>query len=367
MLAVCAIVVISFMAVTKTFFTATEMNASFNNNRILDSPQKKKSKSGDRDLQTEAILPKINWLYSFPMSGTTYVMHIVQTCSNTSTATNYGTVMIDENGGLYGTENSVPVREEGQPGPAYTSLLPAPRKRVLTRTHSHGTCFECPPWKYMGPSAYLRHTHINNYATLIKNNVEETKKYSMSTVSNIVVLFRDPMDNVAARFFQKVQKEANDGDPEYEERYPKNVDGFKKYCDDMHRGEYRYKEFNWYSKAGFWEEAEPVPCRSEFVKIFYFYNFARLIALKYNLDMKIVTLKDFATNVDSTIDDVFEYLHLERIADAPENLLGDGEAQFLNFYTERERRAIASLGKKIALPAVWEGFAPYLEKYLPQQ
>lgn len=334
--------------------------------RKLNTWPNKASKLTERKLNAGDGHLGIIWLYSFPNSGTTYFMHTMQKMSNKATATNYGTSMLDTNGEITTMPgfDSMPVLED-EPSPAFFSLLPSPDKYIVTRTHSYGTCFDCPPWKYMGPTAHLRHMNINNYATLVKDNKETTVEYSMDLVKKLLLLVRDPMDNIAARFLQKVASEVNDGNTAYGDLYAENKDGFKQFCADMDTSEYRDMERNWYSKYDFWPEVESVPCRSEFVKLFYFYNYARLIMIEYKLDWKVVTLKDLAKDPDSTMADVFNYVSLEVVGPAPENLLGDGHSLFHHFYTEDQIKAIAELGKKILFPAVWtEGFATYLEKFL---
>ena len=166
---------------------------------------------------------------------------------------------------------------------------------------------------------------------------------------------------------QKRQREMNIGNIAYGTEYPNNVDGFEKYCTDVNNGIFMDEEVNWYTHAGFLEEAKLVPCRSEFIKIFTFYNMARQVGVYYTLDMMIVRTKDLALNLDNTMNDVLGFLDLTRVDPlTPRNDLSNGEGLFSHFYTNEQRTAIAILGKKMCLPAVWDGFAPYLEKYLPQ-
>jgi len=144
----------------------------------------------------------------------------------------------------------------------------------------------------------------------------------------------------------------------------KNKIGFAKYCEDMNGGTYGDKEKNWYTSKGFWQEAFPIPCRSEFVKLFSFYNNVRILGLTHELEMKTVSVKGFAVDVDNTIDDVFDFVSLTRVNPPPVNLLGSGERLFLSFYTHDERYFIALLAKKMLHPEVYDGFATYLDKYL---
>jgi len=334
-------------------------------NRILRARQTLKSKSPDRRLQEGNETLKIAWFMSFPDAGVVYITRLIHTVSQTSTSSNDGTMMIDAQGHPYGIEsNSIPVYEN-QNGPSLSSgSLPLPETYILTRTHSHGTCFDCPPWKYLGPAAELMHKRANNHAMSIVDGTTRNVEYSMDLVEKMVILVRDPMDNIAARFSNKVRREVNSGNTAYGTMYPKNKIGFAKYCDDMNGGTYGDKEKNWYTSKGFWEEAFHIPCRSEFVKLFSFYNNVRILGLTHELEMKTVSVKGFAVDVDNTIDDVFDFVNLTRVNPPPVNLLGSGERLFLSFYTHDERYFIALLAKKMLHPEVYDGFATYLDKYL---
>jgi len=319
-----------------------------------------------RDLQeaSEDDPRKLAWFISFPEAGTTYTMHIIQQVSGKSTASNYGTVMIDDNG------NNVPVASDSIPvffdrdGPSFSNLMPSPSKYILTRSHSHGTCYDCPPYKYLGPSAHLRHMNTNRFGSRMVNGQMETFEYDMGLVEKLMVLVRDPMDNIASRFFVKVERELMNGNENYVRTYRKDVFGFRQWCQDMNSSsQYNDMERNWYSKLGFWEEASAVPCRAEFVKLFSFYNMIRQLGIRYGLDMKTVTLKDLAENPEATITDMFTYLELPVANEIPDTRLGT--SQFHHFYTDDEMRAIAKLAQKLVLgPAVWQGFGVYLDQFL---
>lgn len=324
----------------------------------------------DRMLQAEeqgVDPPSIAWFYTFPESGSTYIMHLFQLCSGRSTGSNYGSAMIDEKGGIYRTSDSIPVYSDF-PGPHYCSNLPAPKKFVLTKTHSYGTCFDCPPWKYLGPTAKLRHMKINMYASKMSGGVEETLQYSADHVKKILIMYRDPMDIAVARYFHRVNR-ANMpfGNQNFASKYALSPNGFWKYCRVQDSSFQTEREKNWYHKKGrFWGEASQVPCRAEFVKIFEFYNMAEKIKEAYNLEEMRVSLKDFALNFDDTAKKTLNFLEEEYIGLPDEEiLLGDGERQFSDFFDEKEHRSIAILAKKMCLPAVWnEGFGPFLQKYI---
>lgn len=317
---------------------------------------------GSRQLQ--ATEPDIVWFFTYPESGTTYIMHLFHVLSGRSTASNYGSLIMDSNGKMFRPSfDSSPVFSN-EPGPHYNSILPPPDNFVLTRTHSYGTCFDCPPWKYLGPSAKLKHMKINSYASKRENGVVRSLKYKADRVKKMLLMYRDPMDIAVARFFHRAAKWAQSGDVQNAVRYPTDHDGYNRYCKDQD-AIFSPIEKNWYSKGGFWEEASKVPCRAEFVKVFEFYNMAERIHAAYNLQEMRVTLRDFAQDISATATRTLGFLELPTANAPPENKLGLGEGQFLSFYTDQQRTAIAHLAKAMCIPAVWDGgFGRILQKYL---
>jgi hypothetical protein len=336
--------------------------SSFNVAAIQSEPTQ------NRQLQEGATAPKVVWFMSYPESGTTYVLHLIHLVSGLSTATNYGTVMMDDNGKIYKpTSDSIPVYID-RVGPHYNSaVLPKPETYVLTRTHSYGTCFDCAPWKYLGPTSKLRHLKINTYASRLVGGIPKTNKYKMDDVEKMLVLYRDPMDLAMARFNHRLNKWKLIGDVQNVARYPNTAAGYKRYCRDQNDSEWHEQEKNWYEHGGFWEEAKNVPCRSEFVRIFEFYNMVERVRTFHGLATMRVKLNDFAVNLPQVSGDVVNFLSQPYLGPPAENKLGTGEGQFSSFYTDAERTAIAKLAKKMFTnePAVWEfGFGPILEKYL---
>jgi len=316
-----------------------------------------------RQLQVNG--PDIVWFFTYPESGTTYIMHLFHVLSGKSTASNYGSLIMDSNGKMFRPDfDSRPVFSN-EPGPHYNSILPAPENFVLTRTHSYGTCFDCPPWKYLGPSAKLKHMKINSYASKRENGVVRSLKYKAGRVKKMLLMYRDPMDISVARFFHRAAKWTQMGDIANAVRYPTDPDGYRKYCKDQDVSSFSAIEKNWYSKGGYWEEASKVPCRAEFVKVFEFYNMAERIHAAYNLQEMRVTLRDFAQDIGATAARTLGFLELPTANSPPENKLGLGEGQFASFYNDEERTAIAHLAKAMCIPAVWDGgFGRILQKYL---
>lgn len=319
---------------------------------------------GGRKLQ-QASGPKLVWFFTYPEAGATYVLHLLHEITGLATATNYGTVMMDTAGKIYQpNDDSIPVYLD-RVGPHYNALLPPPDTYVVTRTHSYGTCFDCAPWKYLGPTAKLRHMKINSYASKIVGGIPSTNKYTMDNVAKMLVMYRDPMDLAVARFNHRVNKWKMLGDAESIAKYTNDHDGYRRYCKDQDASQWADTEKNWYEHGEFWDEAHTLPCRAEFVKIFEFYNMAERVRNFHGLPTMRVRLNDFARNLGETAGKVLEFIEQPYQGLPDENKLGQGEGQFFYFYTNEERKMVARLAKKMCDTIVWDdGFGPLLTKYL---
>jgi len=84
-------------------------------------------------------LPDIAWLMSFPNSGTSYTMRLVQAVSNTTAATNYAEECQQDASGRVATLFDSPS------GPYLRQQVPLPKRYILTKTHCGGRCVHCIP------------------------------------------------------------------------------------------------------------------------------------------------------------------------------------------------------------------------------
>jgi hypothetical protein len=102
-------------------------------------------------------LPQIVWLASYPNSGTSYTMTMVQRATNLATATQYGgevvtTVPVDQQ---HVQEDPTPVLPLTSPnGPFWDAhgkvgtKRSLPTKFIMTKTHCGGRCVNCPASEY---------------------------------------------------------------------------------------------------------------------------------------------------------------------------------------------------------------------------
>ena len=88
--------------------------------------------------------PDIAWLMSFPNSGTSYTMRLVQAVSNTTAATNYAEECQQDASGrvatLFDSPSGPYLRQQVLGGG-----MPLPKRYILTKTHCGGRCVHCIP------------------------------------------------------------------------------------------------------------------------------------------------------------------------------------------------------------------------------
>ena len=98
---------------------------------------------------SSSSLPDIAWLMSFPNSGTSYTMRLVQAVSNTTAATNYAEECKQDRSGrvatLYGSPSGPYLRQQVHDGG-----MSLPKKYILTKTHCGGRCVHCIPGEKPG-------------------------------------------------------------------------------------------------------------------------------------------------------------------------------------------------------------------------
>ena len=220
-------------------------NRSRNNSTMIQSDLTKATAS------TDPTLPQIAWLVSFPNSGTSYTMTLVERASNLSTASNYAAEVTAPGVPALpvlpfsGSEQGTGPYWEGNVSAAVLerTLRPLPTTFVLTKTHCGGRCVNCGADEYVVNttsflSACLRTTTRERRKGKKKskggrNLFRQVERYMNPIhVKRIVHLIRNPLHNVVARFHLEhrhfVQKE-----PSLNVTYPRNATGFARWCDHI--------------------------------------------------------------------------------------------------------------------------------------
>lgn len=130
--------------------------------------------------------PEVAWLMTYPNSGTTYTLKMIQQYTSTTTATNYGNEQDVHN-------TSIPVHPSMTDGP-FLRLLDRqlPSQYILTKTHCGGTALSS------DPGDYVETTRSFEVACRSGNRIQNESKYettySMDIPKRAVHLLRNPFD-----------------------------------------------------------------------------------------------------------------------------------------------------------------------------
>jgi hypothetical protein len=258
----------------------------------------------DDDDDDNEMPPKIAWLLSFPNSGTSYTMTMVEQATNKSTASNYGIEVTDTK------YPSVPVHANHPEGPYWegTSIARriAPGKDrlkarirelpdtfVLTKTHCGGRCVHCSAKDYVvaNTTTFLR-ACARTTARLGKNLRVEALM-DPTRVARVVHLMRNPFTNIVARFHLEgrnmmmqqcqqnqdivIDKDDNSAVAENVNKdpllLPMNATGFATFCRVLDERYAKEEQDVFYSNPKLLQLLQAVPCRAEFYKYVQWHNY----------------------------------------------------------------------------------------------
>ena len=147
--------------------------------------------------------------------------------TNTTTATNYGLE------GDIKDKESTPAFEGGFNGP-FLELIPDRStnipKLILTKTHCGGIAASRNPTTYIEtPRSFLKACLKGKRGVLStesKSLATHSTWYSQELVKKVVHIFRNPMDNVVARFHLERKRFTSKKDVKWLARFPNNQQGF---------------------------------------------------------------------------------------------------------------------------------------------
>jgi len=132
-------------------------------------------------------LPEVAWLMTFPNSGTTYTLKLIQQYTNTTTATNYGNEQ-----SVHGT--TIPVHPWLVNGPFLRHpTWQQPPRYILTKTHCGGTTISPSPEDYIET---VRSFEIGCRSgnKVVNDTRVAAITYSMDVPKRAVHLIRNPFD-----------------------------------------------------------------------------------------------------------------------------------------------------------------------------
>ena len=299
--------------------------------------------------------PQIVWLASFPNSGTSYTMTMVEQASNRSTATNYGLEVADYK------NPSIPLHTNHPEGPYWEGgqkrLLPE-SGYILTKTHCGGRCVRCGAKDYVVNASAFLDACARTTARLGKNRRTLDNRMDPKRVAKVVHLLRNPFTNIVARFHLEsrnlFRREQRTG-----QWLPKNATGFANFCKIL--DEFYAQEEEGVLDPDIRGLMAHVPCRGEFYKWTSWHNLLGQVLPSMGVEATIPVLtlyyEDYHKDLNETAGRVLEFLNLE-----PRNLPYRSFRElpsYADHFTIEQRMAAWRLMEAVATPWTWERIVRY--------
>jgi hypothetical protein len=322
------------------------------------------------------LTPKIAWLASYPNSGTSYTMTLVERASNLSTATNYGLEV------TYGHEDSIPIYPQHEEGPFWEGSSDhavklgriarfLPDQFIMTKTHCGGRCIKCPASQYVVNTT--RQFMYGCQKTSYRKGGEvifcETGT-PMSTVARLIHLIRNPYHNIVARFHLERKNMISKNDA-YEMLFPHNATGFRNWCHYLDTTyDYEDKEILPSTTYTKYYQNPNVPCRAEFYKWTQWHNYVAKSSTmlgfpsdrtetssddtttKRSIPVHVVWYEDYSDNFNATFPRIMDFLQLPIATEQIQTFRS--LPTYADHYSTEQKKAIRSFVHHVASPQTWK-------------
>jgi hypothetical protein len=289
--------------------------------------------------------PEVVWLMSFPNSGTSYTMMNTERMTNQTTASNYAKDFAALK----------PVREDLTQGPFLHKLYKqTPENYILTKTHCGGFCNDCGPKKYILSQAQFQQDCCTGSALGVKNALQ----YDSSVPSKAIHLFRNPFDNLVARFHLHLKRHAID---EKMDVTLTDLEGYHRWCK---RVDAKYAEQDRIVFHGPLRKLmDSLPCHADLYRYVQWHNHAIATSKKLDLPVHYVYYEDYSKTAtyNATVHSILDFLEAPAVLSPLEFTVGHNYA---TYYSDRHAKMAARLAKALATPECWKHIQHYFAPWL---
>jgi len=314
------------------------------------------------------LSPAIVWLASYPNSGTSYTMTMVERATNLSTASNYGAEV------TYQRDDALPIYPQHPQGPFWDGLsgkLGAvrhlPDKYVLTKTHCGGRCIKCPADDYVVDVGSFLRACQRTTGRIQEERVEA--HVPANAVQAVVHLIRNPFHNTVARFHLE-RRNMIEKLPDLAERYSSDATGFSRWCQHLDR------TYSGSDPRIFDVETlrllKAVPCHAEFYKWTQWHN--RVIEMVPYLghhsqdgakidSARLLTIyyEDYANDqLNATAARILDFLEQSPVSEL--RPFRRDLPLYEDHYQSADRHAIRELVRHVATDETWKQIQHYFEE-----
>lgn len=293
----------------------------------------------------------------FFCSGTSFIIHLTREATNCTTATNYGLE------GEIRDEPSVPAINgpTGVDGP-WLELIPNKTtlvaNTILTKTHCKGFC----TGRHCGVEKTFHTTRSFMIGCLTGNQAIETKMglrlidktYDKSLVKKAIHIWRNPLDNVVARFHLEYNEKHDAKDTRYTAKFPKSVTGFRRWCVDNDRNRHLVNSrFVDRRLSGLMSQ---IPCFNEFYRYTQWHNLAFETTRAMNLTTMLLHYHEFSDDFLAARDSILDFVELPLVGTGIE--FHEGKT-YQHYYALEEKIAIRNFLQELSSSETWEQLKRY--------
>jgi len=340
--------------------------------------------------------PKISYLLTYPMSGTTYAMDMIKDSTNMAIATNYE---------VYRSYRD----EENDPRPIcmdYTNLIPEeqtkegygfpfwtmsyksgkiPTNHVVTLSHCDGYCLTpCTPSEYIHTESsfeescrtvlYHERKSSSSSSSSSENKENNNKEHNehlqeidlqsvitpKNAIDSILHLIRDPFSNIVSRYHQYLIVQ------ELEQGLHNSKESFHEWCRDMDTNQTLIELEEEKSKHYFSSEIRSmfrkVPCHAEFVKYISWHNHVVEMSWIDNYKSLPIYFEDFANVArrEDVAKEIAEFVGYEVVNLNLPTFFG-GKMYRDQFYNREQINAVTELLKLMSFSQTWDMLERYFD------
>jgi hypothetical protein len=385
---------------TPTIDNASETTTKTNIENKIDSALEPnegtvhpKSSTSSSSTASTSTPPKITYLLTYPMSGTTYTMEIIQKSTQMALATNVDTFRPyhekeDDTKNNNGTnlrpicvdypsfmEEQMTLNENDNNNhednniygyPFWTESYEhgnIPSNNVLTLSHCSGFCISpCNPSQYIQTESSFEESCREVIFFNSTKSQYQSHYINRSNINAMIHLIRDPLSNVVSRFHQYFNFHQDEW-LNYEKKIHAgksrtSKENFRDWCVSMDNNvtisEIEQSSFLFSNEMK--RKMKGIPCHSEFIKYISWHNHVVEMGWESNYRSMEVYFEDYA-HVDKK-DDVTkkmgEFLGYDDVktTDLP-SFLG-GKEYREGYYTEEEVKALTEFIEYMSFSKTWE-------------
>eukprot|EP00565_Helicotheca_tamesis_P000585 CAMPEP_0185727486 /NCGR_PEP_ID=MMETSP1171-20130828/3161_1 /TAXON_ID=374046 /ORGANISM="Helicotheca tamensis, Strain CCMP826" /LENGTH=396 /DNA_ID=CAMNT_0028396065 /DNA_START=196 /DNA_END=1386 /DNA_ORIENTATION=- len=302
--------------------------------------------------------PEPVWVLAYPNSGTTYTLALMEQVTNYSMATNYM-------GDVLQPVPDIPLYEDLPEGPFWRgpSIKPLPETTVLVKTHCAGYKEHHKEDAHkiysLTVETFIREcgrtTIYGDPSKRLVNSRERQQRdgyYDSSEVQKALHIFRNPFDNLVARFNNYHFKKSRGS---HRVRYEKNREGFRAFCHDRNADfDEKYRDIEMTNVVK--ELAKRTICYDNAMAYVLWHNRAFETRDRMKLNTLQFRYEDYETKFGETLPRLLKFLDLPERGTPLEFHAGH---HYFDYYTQEDRENIKALVKELASERTWEAIRGY--------